>query len=170
MNLHQDTKPEKAFYCADGSILKNLRELAQKLKTISPEAYSHHANSYRNDFYNWIKDVYGNEKLAKEVAFAGSSREASAIIEKAIALPQKKKTARRKKTAAVIKRKPARRRKKPAKQIKKTVAAAVAVKKKEKKKPTGKIKKRRKTKRKPAKRKSSIGRQLKMIAKRWGFM
>ncbi len=114
MNLNQDTKPEQAFYCKDGSVLKNLTELAEKLKTISADAYKHHANECKNDFRNWIKDVYCNEKLAKEIAFAGSSREAARIVAEAIAPPRKKKPAKRKKSAAV-KRKPARKRRKPVK-------------------------------------------------------
>ncbi len=169
MNLKQDTKPEHTFYCADGTILKNLRELAGKLKTISPEAYTHHANDWKNDFHNWIKNVYGNKKLAKEIAFAESSKEAAQIIEKAISSPQKKKAAKRKKIVAV-KKNPAKQRRKQAKRVKKTTAAViVAATKKQKRKPAGKARKRRKTKRN-SNRKSSIGRQLKMLARAFGLI
>ena len=173
MNLNQDTKPEEAFYCADGAVLKNLRGLAEKLKTISPDAHKHHANEYKNDFRNWIRDVYGNKKLAETVASAKSSAEASAIIEKAIAPHQKKKPSERKKSAPA-ERKPARRRRKPYKQMKKSASSSVAAKKKEKKSPTKRIRKRRKTKRKPAKRKITLHKMvhshLKRVARQLGFL
>ncbi len=193
MRLNQDTKPEHAFYCADGRVLKNIRELAEELKGISPEAYRHHANESRNDFGNWIRDVYGNKVLAKKIASAKSSTEAARIIGEAI-LPEarrKKKTAERIKTASV-KRKPAKRARKPAKKRKKAAsaekpkqkrratkkrrspskkkeAAAATARKKEKKKPAEKIKKRRKAKRKIMLHKR-IHRHLKRIARQWGFL
>lgn len=170
MNLNQDTKPEHAFYCADGRVLKNLTGLAEELNGISPEAYRHHANESRNDFSNWIKDVYGNWKLAKKIASAKNSAEAAAIIEKALApkATRKKKTAEMKKTVAV-------KRKRTRKKRKKTAAAAVAAKKKGKKKPTlEKAKKTRRTKRRRAKRKIMLHKMvhshLKRIARQFGFL
>ncbi len=175
MKLMQDAKPEHAFYCADGSVLKNLRELAEKLKGISHEAYRHHANEPRNDFHNWIRDVYGNEKLAKKISAAKSSAEAAAIIEKALAPKQQKGKPAKREKSAIVKRKPARRRRKPSKQAKKAAAAPASAKKKGKKKPAlEKAKKRRKTKRRHAKRKimlhKVVRRHLKRIARQLGLL
>ena len=90
MNIRQDVKPEHAFYCADGTVLKNLKELAGKLKTISPEVYAHHANAHRNDFHNWIKEVYGNAALARKMASAKSSLHAARTLENGLKKPKKK--------------------------------------------------------------------------------
>ncbi len=159
MNINQDTKPEKAFYCADGRVFKNLKELAEALKGISPEAYSHHANECRNDFCNWIRDVYGSKQLAERIASAKSSAEAARIVEKALA----PKALRKKKKAAVVKIKRTR------KKRKKTAAAAAAKKKKEKKKPAVKIKKRRKAKRN-SKGKNKLHRHIKTLARILGLI
>ncbi len=174
MNLNQDAKPENAFYCADGAVLKNLRELAEKLKNISADAYKHHANEYKNDFHNWIKDVYCSERLAKKIAHAKSNSGAAAIIEKALAqkAPRKKKAAGRKKVA-FFKKKHSRQRRKPAKKMKKAASAASESKKKEKIKPAEKAKKSRKRKRKPVKRKTALHKMvrshLKRLARQFGF-
>lgn len=151
MNLRQDVKPEHVFYCIDGAILKNLKELTEKLKSMGREAYAHHANMHRNDFHNWIKDVYGNERLAKRVASAKNSKEASKMLEAQLG-KKKRKTA-----------------KKPAKNSNKKEQI-----KKNREKKSGGIK--RSSKRSPKKRKvrlhklhKRIHRHLAMFAKKYGL-
>ncbi len=95
MKLTEEVRPEHAFYFADGSSLKSLKELAGKLKKAEHSHYVHHASPERNDFHNWIKDVYMDEKLAKKILAAKNGAEAAAIIEKEI-----KKLSGQRKTAA----------------------------------------------------------------------
>ncbi|MBI2860361.1 MAG: hypothetical protein HYX91_02490 [Chloroflexi bacterium] len=63
-----DVPPEKSFWCRDGRAFKNIQELSAALATMSDETFGHHANAGRNDFSNWVKEVIGDEKLARDLA------------------------------------------------------------------------------------------------------
>ncbi len=63
----KDAPEDKKFWVCDGRVLKNLKELEQALRTMSDETYRYHVNKVKNDFYNWIKDVFKDRKLATEI-------------------------------------------------------------------------------------------------------
>ena len=79
-----DTKPEFYFKVIDGSEIKNLLELADSLEKMSDDAFYFHVNSQRNDFSNWIRDVFHEDGLADSVAKKGGRLEASICILKFI--------------------------------------------------------------------------------------
>ncbi len=60
-----DVEPEKAFWLNDGRMLKNLKELAQALETMDGALWSFHANGEKNDFANWVEDVFGQKQLVR---------------------------------------------------------------------------------------------------------
>lgn len=62
-----DVAEEKVFWCHDGSVFKNLIELKNALGKMSDETFSYHVNDEKNDFSNWIRDVIGDGKLAKDL-------------------------------------------------------------------------------------------------------
>ena len=55
------------FWCQDGKLLKNLPELEAALADMSEETFRYHSNETKNDFSNWVKDVIGDEKLARDL-------------------------------------------------------------------------------------------------------
>lgn len=59
--------PDKYFYTVDGKILTNIHQLSEYIKNCSNEHFQHHVSSARNDFYNWIADVFGISGLAKQI-------------------------------------------------------------------------------------------------------
>jgi len=54
------------FWMIDGSSIKNLLELADKLDKMSDDAFHYHVTEAKNDFSNWINDVFDEKGLAKE--------------------------------------------------------------------------------------------------------
>lgn len=62
-----DVAPEQCFWVNNGSILKNIEELANALPDMAEEVFRHHVNSDKNDFSNWVKDVIGDQKLANDL-------------------------------------------------------------------------------------------------------
>jgi hypothetical protein len=58
---------EKYFYGCDGSVIKTIHELPDALRNMSPEAFSCHVNEQKNDFYNWVKDVFELSGLARNI-------------------------------------------------------------------------------------------------------
>ena len=71
---------EHHFVVADGRKLKNVLELADALETMSEEIFRHHANEIKNDFSNWVKDVFYDHSLAEDIARAKNRLEAQIAI------------------------------------------------------------------------------------------
>ena len=67
---------EKVFWCCDGRVFRNMRELAEAFDSMTYETFAHHANPDRCDFGNWVKDVIGDGKLARDLAKSQAPPEA----------------------------------------------------------------------------------------------
>jgi len=61
---------DKRFFLKDGQILNSLEDLFQELQVMENHVFEHHVNSEKNDFANWIGDVFGDKFLAKNVQLA----------------------------------------------------------------------------------------------------
>lgn len=59
---------DKCFFLVNGQKLKNYEELAKVLGRIEENVFRHHVNESRNDFVNWVKDVFNDVELAKSIA------------------------------------------------------------------------------------------------------
>ena len=55
-------------------------ELADALETMSEEIFAHHANEFRNDFSNWIKDVFYDHSLAEDISRAKNRLETQIAV------------------------------------------------------------------------------------------
>ncbi len=55
------------FHLCDGSVIKNMKELAFKLETMSDNHFNFHVNERKNDFASWINHTFGEEDLAKRL-------------------------------------------------------------------------------------------------------
>lgn len=62
-NVAQD----KQFWCQDGRVIKSLAELELALKTMSDETFRYHTSKARPDFANWARDVFGDDKLSRDL-------------------------------------------------------------------------------------------------------
>jgi len=62
-----DTPEECMFYCHDGSVFRNIVDLRNGLENISDDTYLFHANNEKNDFSIWVRDIIGDEKLARDL-------------------------------------------------------------------------------------------------------
>jgi hypothetical protein len=71
---------DKSFFVCDGSVYASLAELAKGLRKMNPDTYKYHANQEKNDFHNWIKDVFGNAKLAKQALTARDQKQLAKIV------------------------------------------------------------------------------------------
>lgn len=85
-----DTSGDKCFFCRDGCISRNLYQLAECLDHITEDSYRHHTTEVRNDFSNWVRDVFGDDKLANDLGRCSNNAEASKTVRDRIAWLQKK--------------------------------------------------------------------------------
>ena len=73
--------PEKyVFRCCDGQILRNMKEFGDALNTMTHETYVFHANTEKNDFANWARDVIKDERLAKDLQRAPNRAQAANLV------------------------------------------------------------------------------------------
>lgn len=71
------------FHLNTGEKIRNLPQLAEALENMDEKTYRYHANRRKNDFSNWIRDVYHNAMLARIIK--GCTKEETAkIIKKTI--------------------------------------------------------------------------------------
>lgn len=56
-----------AFWFTNGTIAKNIYEFLSAIQSCDSGVFTYHVNDEKNDFYNWILDVIGDEVLAKRV-------------------------------------------------------------------------------------------------------
>lgn len=61
---------ENAFYCSNGQIFFNLKDLAEGLHHMSDETFAYHCNKSKNDFRNWIRDVLKDRKTARDIRWS----------------------------------------------------------------------------------------------------
>jgi len=71
---------DKRFFGNDGCILGNLQQLAECLAHINDYSYSYHVNSEKNDFSNWVRDMFGDDKLARDINRAQNHVEAAEVV------------------------------------------------------------------------------------------
>jgi len=88
-----DVAEEKRFWCHDGSYLKNLEELKTALEQMPEETFRYHASETKTDFSNWVRDVIGDEKLAKDLLNCASAAQAASSVGKRITWLQKRAAA-----------------------------------------------------------------------------
>jgi hypothetical protein len=75
-----DVSEEKAFWCYGGEVFKNLKELASALERMSEEAFQHHVTEHKNDFSNWVRDVFGDTTLASQLRKATTKSSAASKV------------------------------------------------------------------------------------------
>jgi len=85
-----DASGDKRFFVHDGRISSNIQQLADSLENMSEESYNHHVTLLKNDFSNWIRHVFGDDKLAKDLEQSNNSSEATKVLKDRIVWLQNK--------------------------------------------------------------------------------
>lgn len=75
-----NASPDQYFILKSGRGLKNIYELSNALSGMDDSTFEHHVNSGKNDFANWIKYVFHEDKLADEIYNAKSREQMHRLI------------------------------------------------------------------------------------------
>jgi hypothetical protein len=65
--LYVEVTPDKYFVLCDGRKIKSAKELAEVLPLITDDMFKYHVTDAKNDFSNWINDIFGEPELAKKI-------------------------------------------------------------------------------------------------------
>jgi hypothetical protein len=57
----------KGFWFVNGQFTYKLTEFSNMIASLTPQEFAHHVNDVKNDFANWIGDVFDLKNLAKQV-------------------------------------------------------------------------------------------------------
>lgn len=66
-NDFEEIRPKDYFRLNDGRVIRSLHELLEVLNTLDEETFRFHVNEDKNDFGNWIRDVFKDEDLCNSV-------------------------------------------------------------------------------------------------------
>ena len=80
-----DVPEAKCFWSRDGKCPKNLRELETALRQMPEETFRYHANEAKNDFSQWVQDVIGDDKLARDLRKSPNAAQAARSVASRIA-------------------------------------------------------------------------------------
>ncbi len=80
-----DVPQEYEFWCNDGRILRNLRELRDAFAVMNEYTFTYHVNDAKNDFCNWVRDIVRDDILAGELLMAGDAMAAVRMVADRIA-------------------------------------------------------------------------------------
>ena len=75
-----DVSQDKRFWCHDGRYLKNLQELEGALEQMTDETFRYHSNETKRDFSNWVRDVFGDEKLSRDLQKSTTQAQAAKSV------------------------------------------------------------------------------------------
>jgi len=75
INDYQLTDPAKYFYTKDGVAVRSIRELISVIARMPDETFYHHVSYQRNDFANWIRDIYRQPEVANTILIMISRKE-----------------------------------------------------------------------------------------------
>ncbi len=78
--MQQRAEPPLVFHNHDGAIYATMEELMEGLPLMSEETFKFHVDAMHNDFSNWIRDVYGEKKLAGDIGQAKDRAAAAAVL------------------------------------------------------------------------------------------
>jgi hypothetical protein len=84
--LFADVPEDRSFWCCDGRIFRNMRDLSDGLANMSDETFAYHVNDEKNDFSNWLKDVIEDEKLAKDMEASITRQQAAKMVNERVTL------------------------------------------------------------------------------------
>lgn len=89
--------PEHYFYSKSGQVLKDIEDLFKCIKNISNEDFSHHVNSEKNDFANWVNDILLDKNFASALRKASSKDKMIEVVRNKYKTYMKSKNRRTKK-------------------------------------------------------------------------
>lgn len=91
INFFKDVSSEEIFHLDNGLKVSNIRDLVHQLEIMSKETFNAHVNEDKNDFANWIKHVFKDDKLASRLHKADEKEQIIKLLEQRIVELESKK-------------------------------------------------------------------------------
>ncbi len=69
-----------AFHAIDGQTFRSILNLTNAIDTMSDDTYYFHVTDAKNDFYNWIKEVFQEKDLAAKILSAKTKDKSQIVL------------------------------------------------------------------------------------------
>lgn len=79
---------EQYFHAIDGQSLRSIEELLVFLRTCNDQSFMHHVTATRNDFANWVRDVFHQTQLADQLASTLDRNKIIVLLESFVLHPE----------------------------------------------------------------------------------
>ncbi|HLC78480.1 MAG TPA: hypothetical protein VJH92_05115 [Candidatus Nanoarchaeia archaeon] len=66
-DFFSEVPDSEKFWLANGKVVGSLKQLYEVLKKLDEKIFCLHVNEEKNDFYNWVKDVFNDNNLADDL-------------------------------------------------------------------------------------------------------
>lgn len=80
--IKKNAPKEKYFVLCNGKPVKNIKELADVMEGLEDHVFNYHVGTNRNDFANWVKDIFKDVELAEKIAGIKDKKHMQLIIYK----------------------------------------------------------------------------------------
>jgi hypothetical protein len=80
----KEAPEEHCFVLCNGEKVKSVLALADALEVLSDDVFNHHVTFDRNDFSNWVNDVFKDEDLAMSLAGVKDKKDTRIVMYKHI--------------------------------------------------------------------------------------
>ena len=64
----------------DGASFANIMDLAKALDTMNDDVFYYHVTDWKNDFSNWVRDVFEEAELAEKLMEAKNKEQHQIIL------------------------------------------------------------------------------------------
>ena len=78
------TSPQTAFHLSSGVSTPSIKHLADEIQMMDDAVFSFHVTSEKNDFSNWICDVFGQERLSLIVRQVSNPQDLAILLDRFI--------------------------------------------------------------------------------------
>lgn len=82
--VKKNAHPDRVFVMVNGHKLKNVKQLADVMDKIEDHVFNHHVNEDKHDFAVWLRDVFEEIDLAKELADVKDKKHIQLVLYKHI--------------------------------------------------------------------------------------
>lgn len=79
-----DSPEDKCFFMKDGTVLKNIYNLRDKVSQMNQEEYNVYVSRVNSDFANWVGGVFENSRLEEGLNKARTPKEARLYLDRNI--------------------------------------------------------------------------------------
>jgi hypothetical protein len=84
LGILKEAPDENCFVLCNGEKVKSVKELADALEVLSDDVFNHHVTFERNDFSNWVNDIFKDEDLAISLAGVKDKKDTRIVMYKHI--------------------------------------------------------------------------------------